>query len=62
LNLTHDETLSSFAFNFNLRHYTKLRAVLDAVQRRRRARRAREQGSQGGVTAGAYTRPLFCST
>jgi hypothetical protein len=48
LKLKHDKTLSSFAFNFNLRRYSKGLVVASA---------------SGRVTwAGAYTRPLLIST
>jgi hypothetical protein len=52
LKLEYDKTLSSFAFNFNLRRYRMATRVLRCGVRR----------GGCGSTAGAYTRPLFGST
>jgi hypothetical protein len=49
------ETLSNFAFNFNLRRYN-LEAVLWLGER------MIHWGEDRTLVAGAYTRPLFSST
>jgi len=62
LNLEHEKPLSIFAFKFNLRRYDRVRRLLRA-----RALRDVRHGAgalahtEGGVRAGAYTRPLFSS-
>jgi hypothetical protein len=49
LKLKCDDPLSTFAFSFNLRRYSSARAALHLL-------------SAVAAAAGAYTRPLFCST
>jgi hypothetical protein len=53
LKLIRDDMVSSFAFNFDLRPYTK--AAVDAQL-------AASEGRRAGLEAGAYTRPLLSST
>ena len=53
--LEYDEMLSSFAFRFNLRRYTKVTLAI-AFQRELAILKRRISA------AGAYTRPLFSST
>ena len=52
LKLRYDESLSNFAFKFNSRRHTK-----DGGKLRRELRHNLTR-----FTAGAYTRPRFCST
>ena len=54
LKLTYDGLLSSFAFNFNLRHYL----VVGVVEHQMR----KVELKMRYFEAGAYTRPLFSST
>jgi len=49
LKLEHDEPLSTFAFDFNLRRFDESNIDYDAL-------------CSPACVAGAYTRPLFCST
>jgi len=60
LKLRYDEPLSSFAFNFNLRHCTKdaYEAYMNKPEKRRSHMSA---GVYQYLPAGAYTRPLLSS-
>jgi hypothetical protein len=61
LKLQYDETLSDFAFKFNLRRSTEVqvigesRVVLQDIK-------SSDPYITGAFTAGAYTRPLLSST
>ena len=52
LTLTYDELLSTFAFKYNLRHYTQVRTLLMHPDK---------CGIGNASEAGAYTRPRFGS-
>jgi hypothetical protein len=66
LKLQYDETLSNFAFNFNLRHYTTVSFARDQTRLIAEeigvAATAATNWLISGFTAGAYTRPLLSST
>ena len=56
LKLKHDELLSTYAFDFNLRRYTMAVPVVADVAEMFKA------VDGGAMAAGAYTRPLLSST
>jgi len=67
LNLTYDEALSNFAFNFNFRRYTGAEEVFQLELGGARHSYLRDHVVKGhvilaGAAAGAYTRPLLSST
>jgi len=64
LNVKHDERLSNFALNFNLRCYTEGEAADDDPDAWKTGVDFALEPAEvlSGQTAGAYTRPLFGST
>jgi hypothetical protein len=61
LKLQCDETLSNFAFSFNLRRYTVLAARAKKSSKQRK-NAGKSTLAQLRVAAGAYTRSHSCST
>jgi len=74
LNLQYDDTLSNYAFDFNLRRYSKNEELTSRVAALEeelqvytdsdsaKSLTIKQQLEAGAPTPGAYTRPLFSST